>query len=73
MSFDELRKLLDGPSQNKKPAKLTPADVAYLETLLKRWGTDYERMAKDVRLNRMQWTARQIEKKHEALKLLDEE
>jgi hypothetical protein len=66
ISFDELKKMLDGPSQQKKPAKLTVEDASYLEGLLKRWGTNYDRMAKDVRLNRMQWTPRQIEKKHEA-------
>lgn len=60
MSFDELRKLLDGPSQSKKPAKLSMEDVSYLEALLKKWGVEYQRMAKDIRLNRMQWTARQI-------------
>jgi hypothetical protein len=40
----------------------------YLEKLLKRWGTNYARMAQDVKLNRMQWTAQQIEKKHETYK-----
>jgi len=35
-------------------------DVGYLEGLLGRWGKDYGRAAKDVRLNRKQWTAAQI-------------
>ena len=64
MSFDELRKLLTGPSEKKRVAKLTVEDASYLEGLLKKWGTNYERMAKDVKLNRMQWTAHQILKKH---------
>ena len=64
--------MIDGPAEKKKPAKLTVEDISYLENLLKRWGTNYGRMAKDIRLNRMQWTPKQIEKKHEALKLLNE-
>ena len=70
MTFDELRKLIDGPSQNKKPAKLSVADISYLEALLKKWGNNYQRMSKDVKLNRMQWTAHQIEKKHQAFNQL---
>jgi hypothetical protein len=37
---------------------------------MKKWGNNYERMAKDVKLNVMQWTAHQIEKKHGAYKEL---
>lgn len=40
----------------------------YLEKLLQRWETNYARMAQDVKLNRMQWTAQQIEKKHQTYK-----
>ena len=36
--------------------------------MLKRWGTNYGRMAQDFKLNKMQWTAHQIEKKHETYK-----
>jgi hypothetical protein len=66
MSFDELRKLLTGPSEKKRVAKLTVQDASCLEALMKKWGNNYDRMAKDVKLNVMQWTAHQIEKKHQA-------
>ena len=72
MSFDELRKMLEGPSEKKRTSRLGVEDVSYLENLLKKWGENYERMAKDVRLNRMQWTAKQIQKKHEAYQQLNE-
>lgn len=70
MSFDELKKLLVGPAVRKRTTKLSVDDASYLEVLLKKWGTNYERMAKDAKLNRMQWTALQIAKKHEAYKAL---
>jgi hypothetical protein len=60
ISLDELKKLLVGPAVRKRPTKLSVDDANYLEQLLKRWGNNYERMAKDVKLNRMQWTAHQI-------------
>jgi len=60
MSFDELRKLLTGPSEKKRVAKLTVQDASCLEALMKKWVNNYERMAKDVKLNIMQWTAHQI-------------
>lgn len=72
MSFDELKKLLNGPSEKKRMAKLSVEDTSYLQGLLKKWGNNYERMAKDVKLNRMQWTAHQIEKKHQTYKSLVE-
>ena len=40
---------------------------------MKRWGTDFASMNKDIKLNRMQWTQKQIEKKHEAYKKIVEE
>jgi hypothetical protein len=70
MSFDDLKKLLTGPAVRKRPTKLSVDDANYLEQLLKRWGSNYERMSKDIKLNKMQWTAHQIEKKHESYKLL---
>ena len=36
--------------------------------MLKRWGTNYGRMAQDIKLNKLQWTALQIEKKHQTYK-----
>ena len=65
ISFDDLKKLLDGStSKKKRMAKVTVDDAYYLEALLKKWGINYERMAKDVKLNKMQWNAHQIQKKH---------
>ena len=69
VSLDTLKKLRgqDGPKKEKL-GKLTVDDSMYLEKMLKRWGTNYGRMAQDFKLNKMQWTAHQIEKKHETYK-----
>lgn len=41
---------------------------------MKKWGTSFASMAKDIKLNRMQWTEKQIEKKYHAYqKIVDEE
>jgi hypothetical protein len=41
---------------------------------MKKWGTDFAAMTKDIKLNRMQWTQKQIEKKYDAYqKIVDEE
>jgi hypothetical protein len=47
--------------------------VCVLEALLKKWGKNYERMSKDVKLNKLQWTPRQIEKKHHAYNAMIDE
>ena len=41
MSFDELRKLLAGPSQKKRVGKLTVQDASCLQAMMKKWGTNY--------------------------------
>lgn len=73
MSAEDLQKLLNGgkvEEKKKKTPRLRPEEASYLEPLLAKWGVNYERMAKDVKLNRMQWTAHQISKKHGAYKHL---
>ena len=71
MPMDSFRKLLGEDSKKKdKVGKLTVDDSMQLEKLIKRWGDNYGRMAQDFRLNKLQWTARQIEKKHETYKKL---
>ena len=68
--------MLKGENKEKKEktGKLSIDDSMYLERLLKKWGTNYEKMAKDIKLNKMQWTAHQIEKKHRAyLKMFSSE
>jgi DNA-binding Lrp family transcriptional regulator len=70
MSFNELRRLLDGPPSKKRMTKLSVDDANYLEPLVKKYGTNYERAAKDIKLNRMQWTGNQIAKKWQSYNLL---
>ena len=50
--------------------KLSVDDASYLENIIKKYGDNYERAAKDVKLNRMQWTANQIKKKLDSYNLL---
>ena len=64
MSVEDLKKLLAGPPGKKRPTKLSVDDPNYLEPLVKKYGYNFERAAKDVKLNRMQWTANQIAKKY---------
>jgi hypothetical protein len=44
-----------------------------LEKLIKKWGTDFGSMSKDIKLNRLQWTQKQVEKKYEAYQKMVEE
>lgn len=66
--MDNLRRLTGDVNKKEKIGKMSIDDGIYLEKLLKRWGTNYARMAQDIKLNRLQWTAQQIEKKHETYK-----
>lgn len=71
MNMADFQKLLGGESKKKeKIGKFSIDDGIYLEKLIKKWGDNYGRMAQDAKRNRMQWTAHQIEKKHEAYKKL---
>jgi hypothetical protein len=60
MTIDSLRKLTGDANKKEKVGKLSIDDGIYLEKMLKRWGTNYARMAQDIKLNRLQWTAQQI-------------
>ena len=77
MNIHEFQQLLlkgENKEKKEKTGKLSIDDSMYLERLLKKWGTNYEKMAKDIKLNKMQWTAHQIEKKHHSyLKLFSSE
>lgn len=64
ITLDSFRKLTGDTNKKEKLGKLSIDDGIYLQKLVKRWGTNYARMAQDVKLNRMQWTAQQIERKH---------
>ena len=65
MPLNSFKKLLgDEGNKKEKMGKLSVDDSMYLEKMLKRWGNNYARMAQDIKLNRMQWTAQQIQKKH---------
>lgn len=64
MTIDSFKKLTGSTEKKEKLGKLSIDDGMYLEKLFKRWGTNYARMAQDIKLNRLQWTAQQIEKKH---------
>ena len=45
----------------------------YIKGLVGKWGENFARAAKDVKRNKMQWTARQIEKKADAYRIMLEE
>lgn len=60
MTIDSFRKLTGNTEKKEKIGKLSIDDGMYLQKLVKRWGTNYARMAQDVKLNRLQWTAQQI-------------
>lgn len=66
ISPEELRKLLcrDKPSDKVRAPKINLDDSLILEKLIKKWNNDFTSMARDIKLNRMQWTAKQIEKKY---------
>jgi len=68
LTFDQLKKLLTKDEPKRDRLRLSLDDKLYLEPLLERYGTDYDKMVRDVRLNRLQWNAHQIEKKHEQYK-----
>jgi hypothetical protein len=70
MTVEDLKKLLAGPPGKKRITKLSVGDASYLEPLIKKYGDNYERAAKDIKLNRMQWTANQISKKYESYNIL---
>lgn len=44
-----------------------PGERHALETMVKRYGDDWERMARDIKLNYLQWTPRQLERKVERM------
>jgi hypothetical protein len=48
-------------------------ETLILEKLMKKWTTDFASMAKDIKLNRMQWTQKQIEKKYDAYQKIVED
>jgi hypothetical protein len=48
--------------------RLSLDEKLYLEPLLEKYGNDYEKMMKDVKLNKLQWNANQIMKKHDQYK-----
>lgn len=68
MTFDQLKKLLTKDEPKRDRLRLSLDDKLYLEPLLERHQENYEKMAKDVKLNRLQWNAHQIMKKHEQYK-----
>lgn len=73
MTFDEVRKLLTKNDVKKDKLRISLDDKMYLEPLLKKYGQNFEAMMADVKLNKMQWNANQIKKKHEQyLKFLSE-
>jgi len=57
-----LSKLLGGnkPADKVKAPKINLDESLILEKLIKKWNNDFTSMSKDIKLNRMQWTAKQI-------------
>lgn len=68
MTFDQIKNLLSKDEAKKDRLRISLDEKMFLEPLLKKHGEDYVRMAKDVKLNKMQWNANQIQKKHEQYK-----
>ena len=62
--MDQLRKLIDNNERKRDRIRLSVDDRLYLEPLLSKHGADYTKMAKDIRLNKMQWNPHQVELKH---------
>lgn len=50
-----------------KPKRLSEFDEKYLRPLLNKYGTDFEAMARDIKLNRDQLTAAKLRKMHKLL------
>lgn len=55
-----MRKLLGGDADKVRAPKINLDDSLILEKLIKKWNIDFTSMARDIKLNRMQWTAKQI-------------
>ena len=53
--MDQLRKLIDNNERKRERVRLSLDDKLYLEPLLAKYGVDYKKMARDVKLNKMQW------------------
>lgn len=57
-----MRKLLgaDKPTDKVKAPRINLDESLILEKLIKKWNNDFTSMSRDIKLNRMQWTAKQI-------------
>jgi hypothetical protein len=71
-SLDQIKKMnmlneLTQETSKKKP-KITQDEGFIVKNLYKKYGEDFERMYMDHKLNKMMWTANQIQKKFEAFK-----
>ena len=64
LTIEQLRKLIDNNERKRERIRLSLDDRLYLEPLLAKYGTDYKKMVKDIKLNKMQWNAHQVELKH---------
>ncbi|KAI0561057.1 Ribosome biogenesis protein Nop16 [Gracilaria domingensis] len=50
-----------------------PGEKRALEAMLRRHGEDWEAMARDIKLNYLQWTPNQLRRKVERMRLIDAE
>lgn len=66
---DVLEKLTDEASvPERAPNRVVhPGERLALEKMVKRYGDDWERMARDLKLNYLQWTPRQLQRKVERM------
>jgi hypothetical protein len=64
ITVDQLRKLIDNNERKRERIRLSLDDKLYLEPLLTKYGNDYKKMSKDIKLNKMQWNEHQVELKH---------
>lgn len=70
-----LQKLQDEANKpEREPNNVVhPGERLALEKMVKRYGDDWEKMARDIKLNYLQWTPRQLQRKVERMNAILEE
>jgi len=66
-TLDQIKQLNEGTFAEQKP-KITQDEAFMVRNLYKKYKEDYEKMVMDHKVNKMQWTATQIQKKFQAYK-----
>ncbi len=64
--------VLEPITYGKKKIKLTPDEKILVEQMMKKHGENYEKVFKDLKVNKFQWNINQIKSAYEKYKLLYE-